>query len=186
MYGMPGVSQQGVSDQTNHQIDLQIQQLIEHAHNEAYQVLMDNREILDLLASELLEKETLEENELAEIFQKARKLPERPVWLSSENRPVSQEPPVKLPKDKRQLPKPPAKSTSRKGKSPAPRKTTAKSPAKNPTQTATKTKAKTTAKNPAKSTAKKPVQKPASSQPKASNSAKAPVQNPVSPTKKDQ
>ena len=46
----------------------QVRALIEQAHNEAYQVINDNRDILDRLALELLEKETLDHLELAEIF----------------------------------------------------------------------------------------------------------------------
>lgn len=52
--------------------------LIEQAHNEAWQVINDNRDILDRLASELLEKETLDHNQLEDIFKPVKKLPERP------------------------------------------------------------------------------------------------------------
>ena len=45
----------------------------------------------------LLEKETLDHNELAEIFKDVKKLPERPQWLSSDKRPVSDLPPVLVP-----------------------------------------------------------------------------------------
>jgi cell division protease FtsH len=60
-------------------------------------VLNANREILDRLALELLEKETLDHLELAEIFSDVEKLPPRPQWLSSEQRPVSPRPPVDVP-----------------------------------------------------------------------------------------
>jgi cell division protease FtsH len=60
-------------------------------------VLNTNRDVLDRLASELLEKETLDHNQLAEIFEGLEKLPERPQWLSSTNRPLSDRPPVKVP-----------------------------------------------------------------------------------------
>ena len=56
------------------------------------QVLNDNRDVLDRLALELLEKETLDHIELAEIFEDVKKLPPRPQWLSSDERPVSQQP----------------------------------------------------------------------------------------------
>ena len=71
--------------------------IIEQAHDEAWQVLNTNRDVLDRLASELLEKETLDHNQLAEIFEGLEKLPERPQWLSSTNRPLSDRPPVKVP-----------------------------------------------------------------------------------------
>jgi cell division protease FtsH len=79
-------------------IDAQVRGLIELAHNEAYQVLNANRDVLDRLALELLEKETLDHLELAEIFKDVRKLPPRPQWLSSNERPVSLLPPVEVPR----------------------------------------------------------------------------------------
>ena len=78
-------------------VDTQVRALIEQAHNEAYQVISANRDILDALARELLEKETLDHNQIAEIFTEIRKLPERPQWLSSEDRPVSLRPPIEMP-----------------------------------------------------------------------------------------
>ena len=78
-------------------VDEQVRALIEQAHNEAYQVISANRDILDRLASELLEKETLDHNQIAEIFTEVHKLPERPQWLSSEDRPVSLLPPIEMP-----------------------------------------------------------------------------------------
>jgi cell division protease FtsH len=78
-------------------VDTQVRALIEQAHNEAYEVLSANRDILDRLARELLEKETLDHNQIAEIFTEIRQLPERPQWLSSEDRPVSLLPPIEMP-----------------------------------------------------------------------------------------
>ncbi|MDA4895650.1 ATP-dependent zinc metalloprotease FtsH, partial [Streptomyces sp. MS2A] len=78
-------------------VDAQVRALIEQAHNEAYEVLSANRDVLDRLARELLEKETLDHNQIAEIFQDVKKLPERPQWLSSEDRPVSLLPPIEMP-----------------------------------------------------------------------------------------
>ena len=60
-------------------------------------VLNENRDILDHLARELLEKETLDHNQIAEIFKDVKKLPERPPWLSSESRPLSKRPPIDFP-----------------------------------------------------------------------------------------
>ncbi|MBC9953437.1 ATP-dependent zinc metalloprotease FtsH [Leucobacter sp. cx-42] len=78
-------------------IDNEVRDILEQAHNEAYEVLNLNRDILDNLARELLEKETLDHNQIAEIFKDVKKLPERPVWLSHENRPVSERPPIEVP-----------------------------------------------------------------------------------------
>ncbi|WP_296192548.1 ATP-dependent zinc metalloprotease FtsH [uncultured Microbacterium sp.] len=85
------------SERIAERVDAEVRALIEQAHNEAYQVINDNRDVLDRLALALLEKETLDHLELAEIFTDVRKLPERPQWLSSSERPVSALPPVDVP-----------------------------------------------------------------------------------------
>jgi cell division protease FtsH len=78
-------------------VDAEVRVLIEQAHDEAWEVLNNNRDVLDRLATELLEKETLDHEQLAEIFKDVKKLPERPQWLSSEKRPVSDLPAVLVP-----------------------------------------------------------------------------------------
>ncbi len=78
-------------------VDEEVRRLIEAAHDEAWQVLVDNRDILDDLVLQLFEKETLGGPELLEVFKDVRKAPERPVWLSSERRPISELPPVLTP-----------------------------------------------------------------------------------------
>ncbi|MEQ1735762.1 MAG: ATP-dependent zinc metalloprotease FtsH, partial [Rhodoglobus sp.] len=85
------------SDTMAETIDDEVRALIEQAHDEAWQVLNTNRDTLDKLASELLAKETLDHIQLAELFEGIEKLPERPVWLSSDARPLSDRPPVKVP-----------------------------------------------------------------------------------------
>jgi cell division protease FtsH len=85
------------SERLSEQVDVEVRELIEAAHDEAWQVLTENRDILDRLASELLEKETLDHTQIAEIFNGVKKLPPRPQWLSSPERPVSERPPVSLP-----------------------------------------------------------------------------------------
>ncbi|MEO6828147.1 MAG: ATP-dependent zinc metalloprotease FtsH [Microbacteriaceae bacterium] len=92
--------QRDYSEKIAERVDGEVRGLIEAAHDEAWQVVNTNREILDRLASELLEKETLDHDELAEIFKDISKLPERPQWLSSEDRPISNLPPVEFPKNK--------------------------------------------------------------------------------------
>ena len=86
------------SERVAERVDAQVRALIEQAHNEAYEVINANRDVLDKLALELLEKETLDHLELAEIFKDVKRLPPRPQWLSSEQRPVSQRPPVEVPR----------------------------------------------------------------------------------------
>ncbi|WP_194397243.1 ATP-dependent zinc metalloprotease FtsH [Microbacterium atlanticum] len=85
------------SERIAERVDAQVRDLIELAHNEAYQVINENRDVLDRLALALLEKETLDHVELAEIFKDVKRLPPRPQWLSSEQRPPSTLPPVDVP-----------------------------------------------------------------------------------------
>ena len=81
-------------------VDEEVRRLIEDAHDEAWIILNENRQILDRLVLELLEKETLNAAELAEVFREVVKRPERPVWLSSERRSVSDIPPVLSPAER--------------------------------------------------------------------------------------
>ena len=89
--------QRDYSEKLAERVDAEVRALIEQAHDEAWRVLNSNRAILDRLASELLEKETLDHIALAEIFADVEKLPERPQWLSSEERPLPNIPPVPMP-----------------------------------------------------------------------------------------
>jgi cell division protease FtsH len=88
------------SDELAEQVDKEVRNLIEAAHDEAYQLVLENRPTLDKLATALLEKETLDQHELAEIFKDLTKLPPRPQWLSSDRRPVSDLPAVAVPRPK--------------------------------------------------------------------------------------
>lgn len=89
--------QRDYSEQIAETVDAETRQLIEQAHDEAWQVINDNRDILDRLAMELLEKETLDHDQLAEIFKDVRRIDERPQWLSSDKRPLSDLPPIAVP-----------------------------------------------------------------------------------------
>nr|MBW4096366.1 cell division protein FtsH [Acidobacteriota bacterium] len=64
--------------------------------------LTENRDVLDRLALELLERETLNQQEIAEVFKDIRKRDVREVWLSKESRPVSTLPPVVSAKERRE------------------------------------------------------------------------------------
>ena len=78
-------------------VDEEIRKLIDNAHDEAWHVINDNRDLLDRLVLELLEKETLGAKELADLFASIVKRPLRPTWLSSETRGISDRPPVLTP-----------------------------------------------------------------------------------------
>jgi cell division protease FtsH len=75
-------------------VDQEVRRLIEAAHDEAWHALNDNRDLLDKLVLELLEKETLNAEQLAEMFADVVKRPPRPVWLSSEQRGIHERGPV--------------------------------------------------------------------------------------------
>jgi len=80
-----------------------VRRLIEAAHDEAWHALNDNRDVLDRLVLELLERETLNAKEIAEVFRDVRKRPVRPTWLSSEHRLLSDKPPVLTPAEQAAL-----------------------------------------------------------------------------------
>ncbi|ROS58196.1 membrane protease FtsH catalytic subunit [Frigoribacterium sp. PhB160] len=91
------MGQRDYSETIAETVDAEVRVLLEQAHDEAWAVINDNRDILDHLAAELLEKETLDHDELAVIFKDVKKLPERPQWLSSDKRPVSDRPAIPMP-----------------------------------------------------------------------------------------
>ncbi|RFT29730.1 AAA family ATPase, partial [Gardnerella vaginalis] len=85
------------SNKTAEVIDEEVHKLIETAHTEAWEIINNNRDVLDELVRQLLVKETLNEKELEQIFSKIRKAPERDLWLSNSDRPDSPLPPVEIP-----------------------------------------------------------------------------------------
>ncbi|GAB3122161.1 ATP-dependent zinc metalloprotease FtsH [Glaciibacter psychrotolerans] len=89
--------QRDYSERLAESVDAEVRELLENAHDEAYAVLNSNRAILDNLAAELLEHETLDQHALAAIFTDVVKLTPRPQWLSSDKRPVSDLPPIAMP-----------------------------------------------------------------------------------------
>jgi cell division protease FtsH len=78
-------------------VDGEIRKLIENAHQEAFDILEANRTILDEMVLQLLEKETLNKEEIAEIFAKVNAWPNRPAWTGSSTRTPSSKPPVDIP-----------------------------------------------------------------------------------------
>ncbi|MGF1663681.1 MAG: ATP-dependent zinc metalloprotease FtsH [Kineosporiaceae bacterium] len=84
-------------------VDGEVRRLVEAAHDEAWEILVEHRQVLDALVLALFEKETLHAAELAEIFSDVVKRPARPVWLSSERRGVSDRPPVLTPAERAAL-----------------------------------------------------------------------------------
>ncbi len=77
-------------------VDSEIRSLIENAHQEAFDILATNREILDQLVIELLEKETLLKEDIDRIFANTVKVALRPAWTGSATRVPSTQPPVEM------------------------------------------------------------------------------------------
>ena len=77
-------------------IDSEIRTMIENAHQEAFDILVANRQTLDAMVVILLEKETINKEEIAEIFKDVVMWPERPKWTGSLTRIPSDIPPVAL------------------------------------------------------------------------------------------
>ena len=75
-----GEGPRAFSDETAAIIDEEVRRLLDNAMREAWEILTNNRAILDTLAARLLEEETLDETQLAQIFKDVVKAPERPVW----------------------------------------------------------------------------------------------------------
>ncbi len=77
-------------------VDSEIREMIENAHQEAFDILVANRETLDRLVEELLENETLNKEEIATVFKKVKKVKPRAAWTGSQKRIPSNQPPVAL------------------------------------------------------------------------------------------
>lgn len=77
-------------------VDSEIREMIENAHQEAFDILVANRETLDRLVEELLENETLNKEEIERIFKKVKKVKPRAAWTGSQQRVPSNLPPVAL------------------------------------------------------------------------------------------
>jgi cell division protease FtsH len=80
-------------------IDQEVRAFIDAAHHEAFEVLVDNRDVLDALVVELLEKETLDKADVERIFEPLNRRPVRPAWTGSSRRLPSERGPVRSPKE---------------------------------------------------------------------------------------
>jgi cell division protease FtsH len=78
-------------------IDEEVRTLIETAHQEAYDILVENRNVLDRLVLELLEKETLDKAEVEAVFTDLRLRESRPAWTGSSQRRPDERGPVRVP-----------------------------------------------------------------------------------------
>jgi len=87
------------SEETAAAVDGEIKNLLGHAHQEAFEILDENRDVLDSLVLALLDKETLDKAQIAHIFVPLRRRPERPSWTGSPERIGSTIPPVDIPQE---------------------------------------------------------------------------------------
>lgn len=78
-------------------IDDEVRKLIEAAHTEAWEVLTEYRDTLDVLAGELLEKETLHRPDLERILADVKKRPRLTMFDDFGGRIPSDKPPIKTP-----------------------------------------------------------------------------------------
>ena len=92
--GMSYGHQRDYSEEIAAIVDEEVRSLIDTAHQEAYEILVENREILDNLVIELMEKETLEKEEVAQVFAGVKMFPARKPWTGSKERKPSKKPPV--------------------------------------------------------------------------------------------
>ncbi|HVX55521.1 ATP-dependent metallopeptidase FtsH/Yme1/Tma family protein, partial [Nocardioides sp.] len=82
-------------------VDEETKLLLGNAHQEAFDILEENRDVLDALVLALLDKETLGKDEIAEIFKPLRRRPQRPAWTGSPTRKPSAIPAVEVPQEVR-------------------------------------------------------------------------------------
>lgn len=79
-------------------IDEEVRTFIEHAHQEAYDILVANRDVLDALVHELLEKETLDREQIAAVFEALHLNEPRPAWTGSARRQPDSRGPIDHPR----------------------------------------------------------------------------------------
>ncbi|MDT5139498.1 MAG: cell division protease FtsH [Mycobacterium sp.] len=90
-------NQADYSHEVARDIDDEVRKLIEAAHTEAWEILTEYRDVLDTLAGELLEKETLHRPELQAIFEDVEKRPRLTMFDDFGGRIPSDKPPIKTP-----------------------------------------------------------------------------------------
>ena len=80
-------------------VDEETKKLLATAHQEAFDILVENRDVLDALVLALLDRETLDKEEVAEVFVPLRRRGARPAWTGSPDRVPSTIPPIEIPQE---------------------------------------------------------------------------------------
>jgi len=91
--------QRNYSEEIAAAVDAETNKLLTAAHMEAFEILTENRDVLDSLVLELLEYETLDKAAIARVFEPLRRRSLRPAWTGSPRRVPSTVPPVRSPKE---------------------------------------------------------------------------------------
>ena len=90
--------QRDYSEEVASLIDSEVRKLIDEAHDEAWEILVTYRDVLDDMVLQLMEKETLNKDEVLALFAPVRKRPSRGVWTGNGGkRKPSDRPPVLTP-----------------------------------------------------------------------------------------
>src|SRR5262249_2521553 len=95
--------QRDYSDAVAADIDAEVRSLIELAHDEAWEILVEYRDILDSIVLELIEKETISQTDMARIAARVVKRPPMAPDNGFGNRRASDQPPVLTPTEKDKL-----------------------------------------------------------------------------------
>jgi cell division protease FtsH len=85
------------SEEIAAQVDAEVRALVENAHHEAWEILVEYRDVLDDMVLKLLDKETLSKDEIADVFGPVAKRPPRAHPTGNGRRPLSTKPPVLTP-----------------------------------------------------------------------------------------
>ncbi|MBO0803921.1 MAG: ATP-dependent zinc metalloprotease FtsH [Nocardiopsaceae bacterium] len=97
--GMERSHSRDYSEEIASAIDEEIRRLIESAHDEAWEVIVEYRDVLDNLVLRLLEQETLSREEVLDVFAPIQKRSLRGTYTGYGKRLPSEKPPVQSPKE---------------------------------------------------------------------------------------
>jgi cell division protease FtsH len=97
--GMERSHARDYSEEIASAIDEEVRGLLEFAHDEAWEVLVEYRDVLDALVLQLLDKETLSRKQVLEVFATVQKRPLRGSYTGYGKRLPSDRPPVLTPKE---------------------------------------------------------------------------------------
>ncbi|ANH38098.1 ATP-dependent zinc metalloprotease FtsH [Nocardioides dokdonensis FR1436] len=94
--------QRNYSEDVAAMVDDETKKLLQAAHQEAFDILEENRDVLDQLVLVLLDKETLDKQQIADVFVPLRRRSVRPAWTGSPDRQPSHIPAVEIPEEIRE------------------------------------------------------------------------------------